>query len=57
MKEAQTLIVFRPGDALLARSSLASSQISQALMMLSDGNDKRALDHLDQALTAIQRVF
>ena len=54
MKEAQTLIVFRPGDASPTRSSAAVSQISQALMMLSDGNAERALGHLNQALTAAE---
>lgn len=56
MKEAQTQIVFQPGKASPAHASVAASQISQALMMLTNGNDERALGYLDQALTAIQRM-
>ena len=53
IKQAQTLMVFEPAGVGPAHAGAVAAQISQTLMMLSDQNDGRALQHLNQALMAV----
>ena len=56
LKEAQTLILFEPSRAPPAGASEAVAVLTQALMMLSAGNDAGALGYLNEALTAVPPV-
>ncbi len=54
MEEAQTLIVFQPATTTARLSTVAASQLTEALVMLGNGNDAGALQCLDQAIAAIR---
>jgi hypothetical protein len=54
MEEAQTLIVFQPANTRARLSTVAASQLTEALVMLGNGNDAGALQCLNQAIAAIR---
>ncbi len=54
MEEAQTLIVFQPANTRARLSTVAASQLTEALVMLGNGNDAAALQRLNQAIAAIR---
>ena len=57
MEEAQTLIVFQPASNRARLSTVAASQLTEALVMLGNGNDAAALQCLNQAIAAIRPMF
>jgi len=57
MEEAQTSIVFQPVSIPPHRASAAASQITEALAMLSDGNEARALQCINQAIAAVRQTL
>jgi hypothetical protein len=54
MEEAQTLIVFQPANTRARLSTVAASQLTEALVMLGNGNEVGALQCLNQAIAAIR---
>jgi hypothetical protein len=54
MEQAQTLIVFQPANTRARLSTVAASQLTEALVMLGNGNDAAALQCLNQAIAAIR---
>ena len=54
MEEAQTSIVFEPANTGVHLSTVAVSQLTEALVMLSNGNEAGALQCLNQAIAAIR---
>jgi hypothetical protein len=54
LEAAETTVVFQPGDRQQSRTSIAAAQITQALRKLNTGDRDQALQHVGQALAAVQ---
>jgi hypothetical protein len=54
MEEAQTSIVFEPANTGARLSTVAVSQLTEALVMLSNGNEAGALQCLNHAIAAMR---
>lgn len=56
MEQAQTLIMFQPINGSPRLSTAATSQVTEALIMLSHGDDAGALERLNQLIEALRRT-
>ena len=54
MEQAQTLITFQPADASPRLTVATASQVTEALIMLSRGDEAGALQRLNQLIVAIR---